>query len=127
MIHDAHVDLATSDPMGAVKDGFICMSANIRPNSEVQALADVDGLMFTEGYDAGYAQGIRNCEGTYFLAMAYKERPENSRVCGLIIEPTRRTPNEYERVGAFSFEPSTRSEFKDFDMNSLEMQTITLV
>lgn len=103
------------------------MSANIRPNLEVRALADIGGLRFSEGYDAGYAQGIRDCEGTYFLAMTCKEWLGGSRVCGLIVEPTRRTPNEYERVGAFMFEPSTRSEFKDFDVYSLEMQTIMLV
>lgn len=126
-IHEAHVDLATSDPTGAVKKGFIRMSANIRPNQDCRALAEAGQLIFIEGYDEGYIQGARDCEGTYFLTMTYKERGEFSNVCGLIIEPTKTTPQEYERVGAFRFDPKIRPEFKDFDMENLDMQTITLV
>ena len=113
--------------MGAVKDGFVRMSANIRPNLDLQSLTGVGQSTFVEGHDARYSQGVRNCEGTYFLAMTYKELTEGTRVCGLIVEPTKRTPHEYERVGAFSFDPKVRPELWDFDEENLHMQTITLV
>lgn len=102
------------------------MSANIRLNQDRQALAESKLLSFIECYDEGYIEGARECEGTSFLTMTYSERG-GPKVCGLIIKPTNVKPDEYERVGAFRYDPKVRPEFKEFDMENLIMQTITLV
>jgi hypothetical protein len=62
-----------------------------------------------------------------FLAITHRKWTAGSRVCGLIIEPTKRIPHEYERVGAFNFDPKERPEFRNFDVENLHMQTIALV
>lgn len=113
--------------MGAVKGGVVRISANLRPNQGLEALADAGKTSFTEGYDGGYKEGVRECQGTFFLVMTCRERGAGSIVCGLIIEPTKRIPHEYERVGAFQFDPKKRREFTDFDPDNLDVQTITLV
>jgi hypothetical protein len=119
--------------MGAVKDGFIRMSGNLRRSQDCEALAETNMFSFFHVYDQGYSEGVRNCEGTYLLALTYSEFHWISYVQGIIVEPTGRAPHECERVGAFQCDTHQqaefrgRPEFKDFDPENLERETIILV
>lgn len=126
-IQDVHTNLASSDAIGAAKDGMIRMSANIHPTQDHQALADTGKVHFLGVYDQGYINGVRDGQKSHFLAMTYRTRHEEPTVQGLVLEPTRRALHEYEHIGTFLFNPDARQEFEGFDSDNLEMHMIVLV
>jgi hypothetical protein len=123
-IQEAAVTPAGSDPMGPLKDGFVRISGDLRPNQRSTVQMTYLGSSF-EQYDHG-SDVERDCSDTFFLLLnCHIVEPFHIR--GLILKPTGRTLDEYQRIGAFDFHPDDRVEFHGFDWKNLHRQVVRIV
>lgn len=126
-VQDFSVTLATTNPLGPVRDCYLRISGTLIRNQTSQACAYEDrhdvGI-----YDQGYVSGIRESRGDFFLPLIRESRPGwDEIVQGLIVEATGRASHEYRRIGAFEFFTTKRIEFKDLDLVNAPKTTIVLV
>lgn len=135
-IHDVSLTMASLDPMGKIKDGYIRISGHLRSRQEpVPRILDEYYTEY-EFYDYAHEEnGYCPDESTLYFALTLQPKVPNEidqirqgrRVRGLIVESTNRAPDEYRRIGMFNLNPDLRPAFKGLDLEHIQTQVITII